>query len=201
MNTDSVAYQYATALAGLDGVDGTKIENSLLQVRQVFLENADLRLYFESPRIGVSHKKKAIKSAFGKIVEETVTNLLSLLIDKGREEALVGICDAFVEIMDRKLNRVRPRVILSHEYDKKGNDEIVALVEQVVDKNRDQFGLGDVKGKIDFFVTTEVDADILGGIALRIGDYYWDATVSRYLRDWRQRIFARHIDKEQLVAS
>ena len=200
MNTDSVAYQYAAALAGLDGVDGTKIESDLLTVRQVLHENEELRIYYESPRVGSAEKAKAIQAAFGKHLGETTMNLLSLLIDKGREGVILGVCDAFVEIMDRKLNRVRPKVIVSHEFDSAGVKEIVQLVEQVVDQNRAQFGLGDIQDKIDFFVTTEVDPDILGGIALRIGDYYWDATVSRYLRDWRSRVFARHIDKEQLVS-
>lgn len=202
MNTDSVAYQYATALAELEGVDGTKVEKDLLLISQVFLDNEKLRIYYESPRVDASGKTKAIKAAFGKhLGEEAVLNLMFLLIDKGREEVILGICDAFVEIMDRKLNRVRPRVILSHKYDKAGVDEIVKLVEDVVDQNRAQFGLGDIQGKIEFFVTTEVDSDILGGLALRIGDYYWDATVSRYLRDWRLRVSARHINKEQLVVS
>ena len=201
MNTDSVAYQYATALAGLDGVDGTQVENDLLVVRQVFLDNKELRIYYESPRVGSTEKRKAIQNAFGKHIGESTLNLLFLLIDKGREEAILGICDAFVEIMDHKLNRVRPRVIVSREFDKAGIEEIVNLVEQVIDKNRAQFGLGAIQGKIEFFVTTEVDTEILGGISLRIGDYNWDATVSRYLHDWRSRIFARHIEKEQLVAS
>ncbi len=199
MNTDSVAYQYAEALAEIGEKDLLKMEAGLISVRDVLSAEPGLMSYFESPRVPADLKKSQLKKAFGGKVDENIANFLNVLVEKRREPFLLDICDAFIELVDIKFNRVRPIVYVSREFESSDLKKINELVEKVILNNKSGFGLNEKADKFEFIITNEVRPEILGGIALRVGDSYWDASVSRYLKDWRIRIGSQQINEQALI--
>lgn len=199
MNTDSIAYQYAEALAEIGGKDLLKMETELLAIRDVASSDTALSVYFESPRVNSDVKKEQFKKAFGGKVSDTMLNFLFILVEKRRESQLLPICDAFVELVDIQFNRVRPTVYVSRDFDDADIKKINELVESVILSNKSAFGLNEQIDKFEFIISNEVNPELIGGIALRVGDSYWDASVSRFLKDWKTHIGSKQINEHALM--
>jgi F-type H+-transporting ATPase subunit delta len=199
MNTDSVAFTYAMALAQVDGIDLKKTEAEINLVSEIF-KTPEIALYFDSPAISLAAKKEKLKKAFEKNVSTEVLNFLFLILDKHRETYIPEICAALTEIADKQFTRVRPYIILSRNYADKELKKIMSEVEALVTVRRKDFGIEDENAKIEFIPRVEVQPDLLGGIYMRVGDYIWDSSLSRFLKDWKTRVLSGAVDQDAVIA-
>ncbi|MDH4199418.1 MAG: ATP synthase F1 subunit delta [Spirochaetia bacterium] len=187
------------ALSSVDGVDLKKTEEELLLVSGV-LKNEDIKKYFLYPKISQAEKKEKLKNAFAALVSKTVMNFLYLLIDKNRENHIQQISHAFTQIVDQEYDRVRPHVSLSRNYPEAELQKILTMVEGLVSAKRDAFGISS-PAKLEFLPETEVKPEMLGGIYLRLGDYMWDSSISRFLRDWKVKVLSGTIEKDAVISA
>jgi len=200
MNTDSVAYTYAMALSQLDGVDLKKIEAELSIVEEIF-QSKEIKGYFESPAIPLSGKKERLKNAIGSKVSIEVLNFLFLILDKHRETYISEICAALTEIADKQFNRVRPHVILSRQYPEDELKKIMTSIEALISARRKDFGINDDQAKLEFIPKVQVQPDMLGGIYMRVGDYMWDSSISRFLKDWKHKVLSGTIEQDAVITA
>jgi F-type H+-transporting ATPase subunit delta len=199
MNTESVAYVYALALSQADGADLKKIEEEMAIVAKVFQDD-DVKKYFESPRVSSALKKEQLKKTFDGKISDLALNFLFLLVDKRRDHQILEIYAALTEIGDKQFNRVRPKISVSRNYPEGEVTKIVDMVKDLITTRRSSFGLKEDNAKLEFIPEIQVKPELVGGIYLRVGDYMWDSSVSRYLKDWKHNVLSGAIENENIIS-
>jgi F-type H+-transporting ATPase subunit delta len=109
-------------------------------------------------------------------------NLLKLLIDNGRQTSIADIYEAFVEYNDNAHNRQRITVISQSSLDSSLLDKIKSEV-------------GKKFGK-EIIITEQVDASILGGIIIKIGDIVIDGSLAKGLKNIRSNLLNSKVRSE-----
>ena len=151
-----------------------RIHDELDEFADELSENRDLQVFFFSPYFSSEEKKEAIP----KIVEdadERFVRFLELLAERHRMPVLLRIRKVFDDMWADE-NRLLPVTITSAvELDDK-------LVKQIAERIEEQTGR-----RIE--PTPVVDPDVLGGLAVQVGNLVMDATVRGR---WESRIAAAH---------
>ena len=165
MSYSTVAKRYALALFGIAKEHNQleSMEEELRTVKEVFVENKELSVLFENPKLTLDKKKSIIEEAFS-TASPYVLNTLKLLIDRHRTDQIVGVVDAFIEltneargIADATVYSVRPL----------STDETEALSSSFAKK----------VGKQSLRITNVTDEDLLGGIKVQIGNRIYDGSL------------------------
>ena len=175
MSTVRIAKRYAEAVLDAipEGMAADDLISELVDVRSSIRQSRELQLLFESPIIPGKKKTEAVEALFTGKVSAYTLSVLTLLIEKGREEVLVDIIDAVIE-----LRRMREGILATAVH------SAVELSEQ--DRTALQDALASVSGKrID--AQYGVDADLVGGVTVRLGDTVYDGSVRRQLKRLRDR--------------
>jgi F-type H+-transporting ATPase subunit delta len=160
-----VAKRYAKALFQLAQQKGlvTETENQLKLIVDVVESNADVRAFLTAPNITLEIKKKTLIQAFGTEASPIVLNLVSLLIERGREGELPAVLVAYLQVAGDALGRSDAHVS-SFQPLSDGEQSMLA----------DKFGAL-LNKKIR--VTNSVNPELLGGLTVRIGDTLYDGSL------------------------
>lgn len=178
MRAESIAANYAEALFSLgEGGGQTDRYAGLIQAIADAVRDLPMaRAVLMSPKV-----TKAAKSA---ILAKTLTDappefvvFLQAVVKRGRQGLLSEIATAYRDLVDAKFNRVRATVMLAHEADA----ELRRSLEQA---------LTDVVGK-EVLAEYVVDADLLGGVIVRVNDRVYDGSLRRRMTRLRRQLLAR----------
>jgi F-type H+-transporting ATPase subunit delta len=135
--------------------------------------NRDLQLFLFSPYFSSQEKKDGI----GKIIEgadERFLNFLELLAERHRMPALFRIRRAY-DALWREENKLLPVTVTSAvELDE-------GLVKGLGERIEEQTGK-----KVE--LTSRVDADVLGGLVLQVGNMVLDASIRNRLEQLRKQV-------------
>jgi len=131
--------------------------------------DADIRAFFQHPNIGTDAKVRALQQAVSGQVSEHVLNTLKLLVERGRASAIGDLASAYRNIANEALGRAQARVTSAYELTAEQQQEIARK-------------FGAITGK-EVTVDTVVDASLLGGIRVRIGDTLYDGSLSTKLAE------------------
>ena len=178
---------YAKALLGLSDkpkqVD-TYVDQ-LSNVAQVVSDLPKLRAIFESPQIGADQKAKLIEKSFGKL-DKKVVNFLKVLSRNGRFNCLAATAVSAEKLRDEVAGRVQGELTTASEVDQASIDRIAKGLSKVVGK--------EVK------LISKVDAKVIGGMVIRIGDTVYDGSVVNQLAQVRTKAVQKASDaiREQL---
>ncbi|WP_064091931.1 F0F1 ATP synthase subunit delta [Rossellomorea aquimaris] len=165
MSYSTIAKRYALALFEIAQEHNQleAIEEELRAVKAVFLENKELSVLFENPKLTLDKKKAIIQEAFS-TASPYVSNTLMLLTDRHRTDQIVGLVDAFIEqaneahgVADATVYSVRPL----------SEDEQKALSSSFAKK----------VGKQSLRITNVTDENLLGGIKVQIGTRIYDGSL------------------------
>ena len=152
-----------------------RIHDELDEFADELSENRDLQVFFFSPYFSSEEKKNAV----GSIVtgaDERFVRFLELLAERHRMPVLFRIRREFDEMWADE-NRLLPVTITSAvDLDKK-------LVKQIGKQIEEQTGR-----RIE--PTPVVDPDVLGGLAVQVGNVVMDATVRGRLEKLRRQVAA-----------
>ena len=179
MSESTAARVYAEALFEVATEIGkvVAIGKELEQFRKALAKRPTLGIALSTPRIRAADKRHVLEQLFDGITPETL-NFLKLLVDKGRFLSFAAICDRFADLADRAANRVKVRTLSARALLKKDINRIRKAV-------RAKTGGAVV-------VTAAVEAGLLGGLIIRVGDRILDgslrsrlALVHRRLREVR----------------
>ncbi|KIL49772.1 F0F1 ATP synthase subunit delta [Jeotgalibacillus soli] len=165
MRQSTVANRYAQALFELaqQHQQVETVEQDLRVVRDVFNQNPDFSLLLQSPKLTKEQKKQLIQQTFSG-ASTYVINVLCILIDRRRDEEVVAIADAFIE-----LALAARGTAVAHVYSATKLSEA------------DQAALSSAfaarVGKQSLQINNIVDSTLIGGLKLRIGNRIFDGSL------------------------
>ena len=170
--------QAAQEVAILHRLQGFTSEQALAQLEQftaVLKESQELRTALLSPAITIGPKQKVI----GKIGTQLgfagyVKNFLVVVTRHRRLNLLGEICERFEALLDESQGLLRASVATAWPLDENGQAALTAALSQVTGK---QVRCG-----------YEVDAALVGGVAVRVGSTMYDGSVRGQLNGLRRRL-------------
>jgi F-type H+-transporting ATPase subunit delta len=174
--THAAARVYAEALAelGRDTKSLGAIWSDLEALRELFRAEPWFRQFFSSPKIDRPHKWAAVEKAFtGRVTRQTL-GLMKVLVMKGREDAFQGIVTHFEALKDEAENRIHAHVTVA----KPLAADLRSAVEGRVAK---------ASGR-SVVLHEHVDAAVLGGAAIRVGDRVIDRTLRTRLAAMKKEL-------------
>ena len=169
MTDRTLARRYAKALYDI-GTEQGKSEifaENLNEIAALLNDNQEVGLMLLNQSIQNDDKKKAINALLDG-VEPMVKNFVNLVVDKNRADSLVAMCASYNELMEEQANIARAEIISA-----------VPLTEEQVKKIEDKFS-----GLVGQTVKAEtiVDASLIGGVRVRIGDTVYDGSLASQLK-------------------
>jgi len=175
MSVSRIASRYAKSL-----IDFAQETNKLEEVRgdmatlDQALESRDLVMLLKSPIVSEPKKKEIFQVVFGDKLSETTLGFFNIILNKGREEYIPAISDAFEDqykqmkgISGVKLTTATPITeanLASIKAKLLASDETDATVE----------------------IETAVDPSIIGGFILEIGDKLYNDSIAYKLAQMKK---------------
>ena len=172
---EEIAEVYARALFEVakerDAID--EVHEQLGQFAQALNDNRDVAVFFFSPYFSTEEKQSALERVLDG-ADPVFVNFLELLIENHRMPVIFRI-RAQYERMWEEENRTLPVEITSAvELDKATTDSVGQAI-------------GERTGR-KVMLATRVDADILGGIVVRVGNSILDASIRNRLEQLRRHV-------------
>ncbi len=174
---ETAARRYAEAAFDIGRSDGTldAWERDLAGLGAL-LESADLRRLLEHPAIPFARKEAVMQQLSGADVSRDALALVLLMVRRGRPGAIGRMIEYFGELLRRErgiaLAEVRTALPLDDEQRRAVEDWLAAITGDTIEMRE------------------MVDEDLIGGIAVRIGDTLYDASVRSRLERLRARMTA-----------
>lgn len=166
-------FELAEADGGLPNCETVGLE--LGQVAAAATAEPTFQEFLRSPVVSMDDKEKALRRIFGDgAVSDLMLRFMLVLNKKSRLDQIVGIDEAYTELLWERTGRIEVEV-----YSAKPLDEAMAeIVRQRV---------GDTLGK-EAVLRNTVDAELIGGLKLRVGDRMIDASVATRLGKIRESL-------------
>ncbi len=178
MRSESIARNYAEALFELGEKSGaTARYGELLDaVAHGIAAAPTVAAVLSSPRVTKPQKAAILEQALPKAPREFVL-FLGAVVKRGRQGLFGEMAQAYLGLLDRKLNRVRAAVTVARPADAKLRRQIAERLTQVVGK--------------EVLPHFHEDPAILGGLVVRVGDRVFDGSVRRRMTQLRRALLAR----------
>ncbi|MDD5900522.1 MAG: ATP synthase F1 subunit delta [Lachnospiraceae bacterium] len=166
-----VADVYGEALFDL-AAQSNSIDSLAEQIKTaeaVLAENPEFLGLLTHPKISMEEKKSVVETVFGGRFDDAVTGLLIVIVEKGR-------CAEIPAVFANFLDKVR-------EYRRIGVARVTSATElSDVQKKRIEEKLLSQTAYESFEMQYTVDASLIGGMIIRIGDRVVDASIQSKLR-------------------
>ncbi|MBD3616014.1 MAG: ATP synthase F1 subunit delta [Gracilimonas sp.] len=169
MLVSKAAHRYATALLEL-AKENDVVEQTLKDVffiKATIESSRDLLVFLRSPVIKPDKKVAALEAIFADQVSELVHRYITLIARKNRQNMLDEIVTAFVDKYNDYAGIISAEVFVAKELDDKQLAEVQQKLEKITDK------------KVN--VSTVVQEDLIGGMAIKIDDTVINGTVKHKL--------------------
>lgn len=166
-----ISERYASALLDVAMAHGTseKVKNSLAGFAAMIEQSADLKLFLANPAVPRESKRVVLSTLLDRIgAAPNMHNFLSLVVEHRRARLLPEIAAAYTEMLNKKLGIAEAAVTSAKELSAPEKKGLVQGLERAT-------GL-----KIS--AQYAVDAALLGGASVRIGDVIYDGSVREQLR-------------------
>jgi len=171
---------YAKALLAAVGSSGNVdelMEQFHSLIHDVFDTQPVLEMALANPKLPSDEKIRLLDKAFGGKMDETLLTFLKVVSRRGRLSAIRGIYRSAASLRDEAIGRVRVLVTTSQPLDA---DALSSLKEKL----QNLF-------KKEVAITTKVDATILGGLIVRVGDMVFDGSVDGQLNLLKKATLAK----------
>lgn len=178
MRAATIARNYAEALFELGEKSGrTEQYAGLLEAIAGAIDSSPrAQMVLMSPKVTKAKKGELLAKSLPGAPGEFVL-FLQAVVNRGRQLLLGLIADEYRGLLDTKFNRVRAGVTVAREPDQALKDAVTAALSKSLGK--------------DVVATFAVDADILGGAVVRVGDRVLDGSVRRRLAHLRRQLLAQ----------
>lgn len=168
--TGGLARRYARALLELARESGALATagEELAAVAAAF-DDPRLRAVVLNPAVDAGARRKVVRGMVGALgVSPWVGNLVRLLADRDRLMLLPQVAQAYDALVDAEVGRTRVRIRAAAPLGAAEKAELADLAKQLV-------------GAQEVLVTTEVDAELIGGVILDTDGTVWDGSVRTQL--------------------
>lgn len=160
----TLARPYAEAAFELArGDDRLAAWDDALQGLAMIVAHPDVHQLIGNPRVGDAELADAVIGIAGDDLDADVANLVRLLADRDRLALMTGIAEQFAELRAEAENRVEVTVTAASEVSEAQQQALTQALEQRLARRVD--------------LSTEIDADLIGGAVVRAGDLVIDGSV------------------------
>lgn len=173
MLDSKVARRYAKSLLGLaqERQLTDRVYADMQLVSATCEASREFVLLLKNPIIQGDKKEAVMKALFGAKLDAMSNAFLEIIIRKGREGYLDAIAAEYISLFKSMRGIVTAHVSAAVPLDDATRQTILAIVRKAKGEKAE--------------LTEEVDASLIGGFVLRIGDQQYDTSVSRKLRQLR----------------
>ncbi len=171
---DLAAKRYAEAAFDLADRDG-RLEEWSAALGQIaaFMTEADIRRALENTRVGQPTKQRLIEAGLAGLPPLPL-NLARLLVRKGRTGLVAAIAAHFDQLVEKRQGIARAKTITAVPLSDVAKETIVGWLE--------------AETGLKVILDTEVDAGLIGGAVIQIGDRLVDASTRGRLAALRQNL-------------
>jgi F-type H+-transporting ATPase subunit delta len=180
MVNETVARRYAAAIFNIarDADSIEAIGRDLKAATGTIYGNDDVRRFYLSPVFQRSKKEALLKEAFAASLSPTALNSLLLLVRKRREALLPAISAEYEKLARDAAGKEPLEIVSARELAPNELNNIVVRLSRVYGKS--------------FEVTQRIDAGLLGGVRITMGDRRIDGSLAGRLEDIARQLFARN---------
>ena len=176
MSDISVARRYAAALyeeaTNKGQVD--QLDADIALIRDSLEGSPELVRFFSSPVIPREKKASVVTALFESRLQPLTLRFMGLLVEKRREDLFPAVVDAYRGLRDDELGIVEAHVRSALAMDATEEAALKQTLERMTGK------------QVRLAVTT--DAELLGGLVVRIADTVYDGSVRNKLVNLRERL-------------
>ena len=185
MKVESIPSVYARALLDLALEKGEleRIRDEVAFLEGMNTRTQELRIFWESPRIPRSEKKKVIEKALRGNLSDHLLDFLLLVFDKGRHLMLRQMLAEFGKLYDQHIGLLRARVTTA-----------VPMSDHAAEALRQRLARSLRRERV--VLERRVDEDILGGFVLRYDGMVADASLKTALDSIEARMLAPQLGSE-----
>ena len=173
MASDPIAQAYAEALFSIAEVENAvgDIEDELLAFKRILSTNYTLKGFLDDQTVATEGKKKAVAELFEGKLSPIILNMVYTSIDRGRHRAWPHIAEAYTELASAYRGQVTAEVVTAVPIPEEMAEKLRATLSQMVQKQ--------------VYLRPVVDASIIGGCIVKIGDKIIDGCLHKRLQDLR----------------
>ncbi|MDT0294620.1 ATP synthase F1 subunit delta [Mesonia ostreae] len=173
MANTRAAQRYAKAILDLSKEKSVvaEVNSDMRLIAKTLEQNKELRDVLQSPVVQASVKQNILKAIF-KEVNEVSSNAFKMLLQNNRINLLSFVIDRFIYLYD-EANNIKVAKVTTVE-------PLTPEMEQSVLKKVKELTGSEVT------LTNTIDASIIGGFVLRVGDLQYDASISGKLNALRK---------------
>lgn len=166
MHDRNVAVRYAQALLNVAIERGLvdDVTESYDGVAAAVAGNGELRVFMQSPQVRTQEKKELIASVFASRVEPVLLHFIELLLDKGRIAHLGDIHEEYTTLVEIHRGMQRVRVITAVPLASDLEQQLTAKLASLTGKT--------------IILDKKVDATVIGGVCVTLGDQIVDGTIA-----------------------
>jgi len=176
MKLESKAKQYAEALFNVANQSSSEkaVRNSLTLVNSAIKASPEFRAFLFSKRITEIQKATAVKEALGVKCHPIVSEFIGLVTDQNLVKLFSLIEKSYIKIFEKKLNYLTVIAHVSSELSERESEELKESLESLLGKSME--------------LNIKVDPNLIGGIKLRVGNKFMDASIQNQLESMRQSL-------------
>jgi len=170
LSTNAIAKRYAKALVQIGSEAGTvdQFNTELARFSTLLTGNREITAVFANPAYGIGSKSEIMKELVARTkLSPIVSNLLMLLLERGRISVLPLIAESYGAFADELSGVIRPTLTSGLPLDAAQVEEIKAALAKSTGK------------KVELKV--EVDPSLIGGVVTKIGGKVFDGSVRTQL--------------------
>ena len=149
---------------------------SLTSFKESLKKFPQLRHLLSSRRVSIDNKIKSTKHIFSKYYNNITMEFISLVIENNDISIYNDILDKIIGLAESNSNTKKIHVTSHQKYSEQDQSEILSAL-------KNKFNISDSSN-----TTFDVDAKILGGIKVRIGNKIIDGSVSTKLKKIKQSL-------------
>lgn len=171
-----VASRYAKSLLDL-AVEKGQLEAvyaDMLQVKSVCENSKEFVTFLKSPIINADKKVSTLTAVFEGKLNAITSGFLTIVANKRREAVIPQIAESFVEQYKTQKNILTAVITSAKGLDETTKQQALALVK------------AQLNGEVE--LVEKIDANIIGGFVLKIGDKQIDKSVARQLNNLKKQL-------------
>jgi len=172
----TIARPYAEAMFKAVGGDNAAALAEQLEAIGQVSGDAQLRQFADNPKVGAAQVFEVVTGAAQTALDPKVSNLLAAVIENGRLNALPEIAAQFTALVNAQSGSSDATVYSAFPIDDAALADVVASLEK-------RFGRK-LKARV------EIDAELIGGIRVVVGDEVLDTSVKARLEQMKVALTA-----------
>ncbi|MDB5136193.1 MAG: atpH [Mucilaginibacter sp.] len=174
MSELTVATRYAKSIIDLaeENKNLEEIKKDMVLFSQTLRANHELQAVLANPIIGHAKKVRILEAIFGGKINKVTDSFFKIMVNKSRAEVLYATAKEFINQYNIIKHIVRAYVTSATPLSEENKKKVIAELQSAIG------------GSIELH--TKVDADLIGGFVLTVGDRQVDTSISSSLNRLKQ---------------